>query len=319
MIAWRPLVVALVVGCASTPAARDDGAVHTPPTAPAAPTPSPSPPTAAAEAQPTPPAPPVVPARQYPDAMDVLADLCAVASHDGKTGCSCCPPFDDCRPKKGAQPEAAEPAYRPDVVLKGSFSAPGREEAILGSDFQCQDNLSAYGHVVIARRQGGKGWKLVDHLVTSLQYASSYRLADGRDLAVVVSLVGKLPSYTLATWDLSKPEGEQAFHQEALMEWTTDAYAGCTGVEPGATLVDLRVLSLDQLERDGDGKLDLVLELLERSGKPNAAYQKACNEMMEEVPGADPAAALTTRRFARIFRFDGKGFQEISLTPKGGG
>lgn len=277
---------------------------------------------ASAPPDPAPPAttraPAVAPRLSYPDGLDVLGDLCTLAEKDGVKGCACCPPFDGCGPKKGkAAPLAAEPAYTPQVVLKGSFSAKGQEEAILGTSFQCQDNLSSYGHAVVARRAGGR-WKLVDEMVTSLEYGTTYRRPDGRDLAIVLSAEGKTPTYTLATWEIGRGPKGHVVHEEAIMEWTTNAYSGCLGVEPGTSVLDLRILSLTQTDRDGDGKLDLVASLLERSGEPNPAYKKLCVEMFGEEKDVDPASALRARRIERVFRFDGASFKEhvASAPPK---
>ncbi len=240
----------------------------------------------------------------------VLRQLCGLAKQGDRLGCSCCPPFEDCPAKPGDRSVAAtEPAWTPQVVHFGSFTAPGVEEVVLGSDFSCGHNLGSYGRVVLARYNGAR-WRLSSSFIDSLQHATSIVRDDGRALLVVVALLGKTPFYRLQAWDYSQVKDGRPKATE-LASWVDDARKSCiVGSAPGDKVSESKLVSVELADRKGGGGKEVVVTVDVHAGLPDAKFKRACkgfNDALEkDSTEPDVAAALPKKRFRLVFPFDGK-------------
>lgn len=283
---------------------------HTPPpqvTASAAASASamPAPPvSASAIAQPTtPPKAPLPPAPAGVDAerFEILASICGVAMYmqDGKpiVGCRNAPPF----AKAGMQPdgkiEIKGDLYEVCLLsefYKGSFSAAGKEQAILGIDPCGPDRANdiSPGSVVLAER-GPDGWKLVAyHRGVNIAKCDIAKRKNGSFL-VCGDNMGAFGDGSLRwnfTLDFSKPEEQRIVIFSKLYK---SAGISCMG---GATLDEDRELTgVEEIKRefkdfnnDGFEDLRLTIERAHTANTPavlkrvDAACKKNGNMHLEE-------------------------------------
>lgn len=277
-------------------------------------------PKSSADATPTtahgglPPPLPPTPAGIEPERFEILASVCAVASWtgpDGETmvGCRSTPPFDgrDERPDGQVRPAAssAQVCYLRDFY-RGSFSARGKDEAILGLAACGPDRVSGItpDNVVLAER-GDAGWQVTAVEPDTNVHACRILNRPDRTLLACRDNVGAFGDGSLwwrFTLDFSQPSGARRQLFERLYE---SAPTSCSsGPE---LLVDRGVTSLElEFERfadvDGDGSLDLTAGIKRGYVPGSESVRSKFEQLCQKESMVEPESFVRPARYVLQYR-----------------
>jgi len=279
------------------------------------------------------PAPSSLPKLDTPELQDrlvFLSTICrAAVKRDEKgaqhVGCAACAPFEgpDALPD-GAVVMDSETFFALEILLRGSFSRPGADEASATLD-GCEPHAANYGGTLLAQRLNG-AWSTVRYDSGVKPGACIvYRRKDGRDILVCEWGDGHQSywHHRVFTYDFveSTPDAvEKGWH--TVMEMNDDSIPGCWGSLPGEPIRSGRVDDYKLVDFDNDGAVDLVVTVSQIKGKPSKAYKAKCDELMasmeqENGPAVDVTAALGPRKtYVLQFVFNGTTFVPTKATDK---
>jgi hypothetical protein len=341
MAVWTSLALVACSGPTTAPPSPPPSPSPSPPPLPTPRVSAPAPSSAARNAQDDlfavphvapPPRPPPKPAGIDAETFDVLAGVCALASFrhaDGvlRIGCRSGPPFEaaDARPN-GTIYEAghfSEVCFV-DAFYPGSFSASGRDEAIVGLAACGEDRLNDItpGNVFLAEREE-TGWGVTAvHPDTNIARCTPSQRPD-RTLLMCRDGMGAFGSGALKwrfTLDFAAPQGsrERVFSKLYMSApYSCDHGLDMVG-ERGAAVVD----ELDEkvADRDGDGDDDLVVTVARASAEGTPALVQKAKSLCQAQPG-DPTLDLDKlvgpkRRHRLLFEGTPKGLEPNAPTKK---
>jgi len=222
--------------------------------------------------------------------LGALCETAVTKGDDGvEVGCSCCPPFDECGPVRGARPRGdADGVFQVATRTQGAFTKPGVQELAITFD-GCEPHAANYGGTLLYRKLND-GW-------ASVGYASGvhphrcqpYRLREGRDVLICQWADGHQTGHEdVYVYDFAPPD--RACRTD-LVTFPDDSML-CEG-EPGKPLTwsVLDRVGIQYLDRDGT--LDLRIEGRERSGLPSQRFKDACTKTLarDDVPSPAELAA----------------------------
>lgn len=215
-------------------------------------------------------------------------------------GCTCCAPFDECRPVTGARPE---PRFAGDVYSlrhrhAGSFTAPGRTQTS-ATFFGCEPGSGNRGGTAVFEERSGAVELVAYRSAVNPDECGVLRAKDGHDLLACAWSDGQGGSaYTrLVVHDLAKEIEEPG----AFEEIDTLLMDGVCFLDAGMPYVDTRLQKMSTVDVDGDGRKDLRVEVLHRGGVIAARDMEACRAD-DEVPYLPPTLpAPTAHRFDYVF------------------
>lgn len=243
---------------------------------------------------------PAAPAGVDPERFEVLASICGVANYlqDGqaRVGCRSGPPFAKQEHKPDGIIQSKADLYEVCLLsqfYKGSFSAAGKEQALLGIDPCGSDRANdiSPGNVLLAER-GPDGWQLVDYIQgLNINNCDIANRKDG-SLLVCSDNMGAYGDGRLRwnfTLDFSKPAGKRVVVFSKIF---SDAGISCMGTslieERGLTGAEEIKREFKDLNKDGFDDLRLTVEWAHLSGTPTvlkrveAACKKNGNMVLEE-------------------------------------
>lgn len=222
--------------------------------------------------------------------LRLLGELCetAVRTTEGaiEVGCSCCPPFDECGPVRGARPRGdLDEVYRMVTRSEGSFTAPGVRELAV-TFFGCEPHSSNWGGTVLYRR-AKDAWSLASYTSgVRPDRCQPYRLQDRRDVLICQwgDAHQSIGSTQVFSYDFAAPDRKC---WTELVDFVDDSSL-CEG-EPGKPLTwsALDRVRIQDLNRDRI--LDVRVEGRSRSGLPSKRFQDVC--MAKLGRDARPTAA----------------------------
>jgi len=222
---------------------------------------------------------PAAPAGVDAERFEVLASVCGVAMYmqDGKpqVGCRGAPPFD----KPGLWPDGKIETKGDlfEVCLlsqfyKGSFSAAGKEQAILGIDACNPDRANDItpGSVLLAER-GADGWRLVDSMRgINIEKCDIAKRKNGSFL-VCGDNMGAFGDGSLRwnfTLDFSKPEKERVVIFSKIYKSAGISCMGSAGLDEDRELTGVEEIKREFKDVNNDGFDDLRL-IVERAHAKN--------------------------------------------------
>lgn len=221
-------------------------------------------------------------------------------------GCTCCPPFDECRPTGPVQD--VESVYAPNATVAGSFTRAGADQRAVAMQ-GCESHAENYGGMLLLER-GAQGFQVVRY-VSALAANSCWavRRKDGRDLLLCERDDGHqgTASQALYQWDLSGSD-EQLLNTNELVYVSDNEMSGCWS-EPGAEIASTRMLPPRFDFRPGRPLLTLDLDV--RQGRVSKPYLARCQELLQTRDAAPPDARrsprnlLAARTQRLVFGFDG--------------
>ena len=278
-------------------------------------------------------APPPLPKLDTPELQDrllFLSTICRPAvKRDDKgvqhVGCTSCAPFEG--PEDSPDGSVAvdpELFYELRVLLRGSFSRPGVDEAAATLD-GCEPHAANYGGTLLAERTNG-AWSAVRY-DSGVNPAACivYRRKDGRDILVCEWRDGHQSRWhdRVFTYDFAESTAddvEKGWH--TVVEMNDDSIPGCWGSIPGEPITRGAVDDYKLVDFDKNGEVDLVATVSQIKGKPSKAYKTKCDELMaamdqENGPAVDVAAALGPRKtYVLQFVFNGTTFVPTKASAK---
>jgi len=216
-----------------------------------------------------PPTPPGIDAERF----TVLASLCAVSSWRGPkgllVGCRSSPPFDGVEEQPDGEvreaSEFAEVCFL-DQFYRGAFTAPDKDQAILGLDACGDDRVNdiSPGSVVLAERDA-QGWRVIAvEEGTNVRGCKLSKRPD-RTLLVCDDNVGAFSDGSLQWWftlDLANPKGSRAqvFAKAYASPPTTCMSGPGLFVERGVTYFEQTGERFTDVDRDGIEDLTITVE-----------------------------------------------------------
>jgi hypothetical protein len=269
------------------------------------------------------------PAGVDPEQFAVLASLCAVAVWAGPSGpmvgCRSTPPFEEADALPDGNLLVANDLNEVcflDGFYRGSFSTPGRVQAILGLAACGEDRLNdiSPGNVVLAEHDG-RGWSvLAVEKHTNLRDCRVSQRPD-RTLLVCDDNIGAYSEGSLQwrfTLDFAIPEGSRTHVFARLYESAPTICAAGPElfIERGATYV--HTVSERFADVDGDGDEDLVVTL-DRAHTPGssalgAKFDALCATGANMVEPRQLAGR--TKRFTLRFEADAYTLKPTESTDK---
>lgn len=276
-----------------------------------------------------PPPLPDAPVGVDPEQFAALASLCAVAVWESPSGsmvgCRSTPPFDDADELPDGNllvaNDFSEVCFL-DSFYRGSFSAPGRQQAILGLDACGAERVNdiSPGNVVLAERDD-RGWRVVAvEKSTNVRDCRVSQRPD-RTLLVCADNIGAYSEGSLQwrfTLDFAIPEGSrtQVFAKLFASTPTTCAAGPDLFIERGVTYV--HNVSERFADVDGDGDEDLVVTL-DRAYTPGssalgAKFDALCASGTNIVEPRQLAGR--TKRFTLRFEADAYTLEPTETTAK---
>jgi hypothetical protein len=241
------------------------------------------------------------PAGADPNRFEFVAALCASAiKHDkGRllVGCRDCPPFD----ASSATPDGRvvvdpDPFFALELVVRGSFSRPGADQAALVFE-GCEPHSANWGGSLLVERSG-PSWKAV-------QYASGYhprackvyRRNDGRDILVCrhSDVHQSTATDTISTFDfsLATPDDPEKGWEQVFTS-LNNASSVCMGVSPDGVTED-RVESFELRDVNADGKVDLAIQVQRAHVDYSKALETRIHKQCEKALQSDPHSFPTIR------------------------
>ncbi len=192
-----------------------------------------------------------------------------------EVGCTCCPPFDDCRPEPGG---AVEVVVEPRLYTlrhhhEGSFTRSGGKQ-LAATFWGCESGADNRGGTVVFEERAG------------VLEVAAYRSGVNPNACEVLpgtarpdQLVcqwsdgqGGLASTRVVRVDLTQ-EIDEAGALEELVSLPMDGI--CT-LDVGMPFADSQLLSFHLSDIDGDGDHDVVLDLAHRGGVVAQAHLDRC-------------------------------------------
>jgi len=255
-----------------------------------------------------------------------LSSICRVATRELEgtlhVGCTTCAPFDgpDAAPD-GTVTTDADPFYELEALTFGSFTSSGMEEAA-ATLAGCESHAENYGGTLLARRRDGK-WEAVrydsgfhpDQCIT-------FRVRGGRD-TLLCSWTDGHQSYfhtQILAYDFNGEDLERRWQEIVTID--DSSAAGCLGLPPGWKVESGRVEAFGLLDTQGDGSLELVVDVDHVAAFPNPAYEAMCKQLFESMEDehrepVDPARALGPMKRHRLVYVDsGAGFEPTAITRR---
>ena len=231
-------------------------------------------------------------------------------------GCTCCPPFDECRPAGPAQD--VESVYAPNSVVAGAFTRPGADQRAVAMQ-GCESHAENYGGMLLLER-GPQGFQVVRY-VSALAANSCWavRRKDGRDLLVCERDDGHqgTTNQALYQWDLSGSD-QQLLNTDELVYVNDNELSGCWS-DPGAEISSTRMLPPRFDFRPGRPLLTLDFDI--RQGRVSKPYLARCQELMQASeaappdPRRSPRNLLPARMQRQVFGFDGSQLVQKQPSP----
>jgi hypothetical protein len=232
-------------------------------------------------------------------------------------GCTCCAPFDACRPQSSSSSKdllsstPSDDVFQPSLALAGSYTRAGRDEWALTMQ-GCEPHVENFGGMLLLAR-GNDGYELKRY-VSGLNADACWaiRRDDARDLLVCRrgDVHQGVAEEMLFQWDLA--EADDALLRTApLADVSDDEMEGCWS-EAGTPVSSTHLGEPRFGEEAGRPLLTLVLDA--REGVVSAEYLERCREL-EHAPEGSPMEAsryprtLLPRAVDYLrFRFDGSRF-----------
>ena len=221
-------------------------------------------------------------------------------------GCTCCPPFDECRP--GALAQDVQSVYAPNAIVAGAFTRAGADQRAVAMQ-GCESHAENYGGLLLLER-GAQGFQVVRY-VSALAANSCWavRRKDGRDLLVCQrdDAHQGTAGQALFQWDLSGSD-EQLLNTNELVYVSDNEMSGCWS-ELGAELISTRMLPPRFDLRPGRQRLTLDLDV--RQGRVSKPYLARCEALLQASdaappdPRRSPRNLLPARMQRLLFGFDG--------------
>lgn len=257
---------------------------------------------------PQPSAPPE--ARELASLFEGVCQMAALPAADRTFGCTCCAPFDGCRPGAQAEPSDLR-LYFPSESVAGAFTRAGAEQRAMPME-GCEPHTANYGGMVVLERRNGV-FEL-ERYVSALNGAGcrAVRRDDGRDLLLCArrDVHQGYAATWLFQWDLSGSD-EQLLQSEELLAVEDNEMAGCWS-ELGSAVSSAHMAPL-AVERSG-GRTELIVEVETRAGKVSREYLARCTALEQAGEGENaqqvprPRLLFPARKTRVRFRFDGTSF-----------
>jgi hypothetical protein len=322
-----PVLVALltIAGCGAPPTPAPTSAPEAIPSAVPV-----TPPSAAPSAAPQVAQAPIDPGADR-DKLALVKSLCAAAIKHGdgkvRVGCRACPPFDGAAgPPDGTV--AIDPAdfYPLELAVPGAFSKKGATE--IAAVFQgCESHAENYGGTLLVEKTATGYRAGAYHSGVHPESCQAFRRADGRDLLVCQwsdahQSMGFTRlfafDFTLATAD----DVEKGWND--LVNVRDTSFQLCMGIDEKAGVDQGRVVGFRFEDRNGDGRLDLVVDVEHRHTAGSAALTakiaracKAATPKDDEAPTVDAATLLGKPEKATLeLLFDGASFKPTPATAR---
>jgi hypothetical protein len=231
-------------------------------------------------------------------------------------GCTCCPPFDECRPAGSAQD--VESVYAPNAIAAGAFTRAGADQRAVAMQ-GCESHAENYGGMLLLER-GAQGFQVVRYVSALAANACwTVRRKDGRDLLVCErdDAHQGTAEQSLFQWDLSGSD-EQLLNTNELVYVSDNELSGCWS-ELGAEVISTRMLPPRFDFRPGRPLLTLDFDI--RQGRVSKPYLARCQELMQAAEAAPPDPRriprnlLPARMQRQVFGFDGSQLVQKQPSP----
>jgi hypothetical protein len=219
-------------------------------------------------------------------------------------------------------PVAFDPAtfYPLHTLVRGSFTRARADEVAASLD-GCEPHSSNFGGTVFAEANGAS-WAHARYVsAVNPSECIPYRRADGRDILVCRALDAHQGHGTdsVFAFDLARVVDDDVEKGWLpVVSMSDDAFAGCTfGGASNEPVSSGAVESFTLHDEDGDGKLELVVVVSQRRGKPTAAYRALCDKALAGAEGMDAevrAALGQAHRYRLVFGYDGAAFVPTAAT-----
>lgn len=247
-------------------------------------------------------------------ALDALASICApaIATKDGQeiVGCACCPPFDLCRPEKGAVPIESDVVYPLEASFDGAFTTPNATERALVFE-GCEPHAANYGGTLLVELPDAKDPERRDPLdpKTKLRkpdYRSGVhptkcsKMKDDRALDRLVCEYGDAHQGTATNavfvYDFTESDDDA---WNILFIATDNTMDGCLSGPSSIPVVAQEVLGTEVKDTNGDGRDDVVVSVQARKGPSIGAFHAACTQVQASGKGT-PAPALASQKTFKL-------------------
>lgn len=239
------------------------------------------------------------------------------------------PPFDQPQEQPDGQivvvdePDFAAVCFLEDFY-RGSFSAPGKDEAVLALAACGADRVNdiAPGSVVLASREASSGWTVKAVQPNTNARGCSLAKRPDRTLLICADGFGAFGDGSLSwrfTLDFSRPESQrvQVFSKLFQSPSSSCMLGGELLAERGVADVEIVSEKLEDVDRDGDD--DLTVVIARAAVPPSPAIAKQHEALCKKKPDASPQAKELVgkpRRFTLEFRGEPTGLRATDATKK---
>jgi hypothetical protein len=230
-----------------------------------------------------------------------------------RVACRGCPPFTPGSEGNGLQARS---------VLRGSFSRPGADEAVV-FHARCVDSKEGGGAILLEKVDGA--WKYRRSVNEGLpDPLHRVRVPDGRDV-----LVGYIPNpfptrraERVVVYDFSRPDEDAARRFVELSAFTIPALCLNRDTQAGRVHQRGAFQKLEVKDIDQDGTLDLVVTLTYARFAPDASFDRECARwlpgLLTHEDALDPldARVLRPRKVEMTWLWKGSDFEPTPATRK---
>lgn len=216
--------------------------------------------------------------------LDLLRKLCApaigrwegsrVPELDGRTriGCACCAPFEECPPV----PESDLTLMDPLAIFPlrhwhaGSFSAPGHEQ--VAAVFEgCEPGAANRGGTMLYQRAGQTLVPVAYHSGINPDACVVLSGVPGKDLLVCQATLGMASTYYTDVRVIDFGSEPASVTEVAHLD---DDYVCLMNAEP---YVMIRIERIQLADKNGDGRVDIVLHVTTQAGTLTQEQLDTCN------------------------------------------